>query len=78
MLRTVEELFALLEMSWHDCYDEITPSDKIIDEILLCSGGTLPSLIHATHLAVSDWRDLQLWADSILEAESSTSGRSNG
>jgi hypothetical protein len=64
-LRSVEELFELLELAWHDVYGEITPSERIIDEVLLCSGGTLGGLITAARTAVQDRRDLHVWASTI-------------
>lgn len=64
-LRAVSEVFALMEMAWHDCYGEITPPEEVIDDVLLCSGGTLGGLISAAHLAVIDWRDLSLLASDI-------------
>jgi hypothetical protein len=58
-------VLALMEMAWHDCYAEITPSEAIVDDVLLCSGGTLAGLIEAAHLAVIDRRDLSVWAAAI-------------
>jgi hypothetical protein len=54
-----------MEMAWHDCYGEITPSEKVVDDVLLCSGGTLDGLIDAAHLAVIDRRDLFVRADEL-------------
>jgi len=65
VLKTVWEALALLEMAWHDCYAEITPSEEIVDDVLLCSGGTLGGLIGAAHLAVVDRRDLSVWASAL-------------
>ena len=64
-LSTVEKLFELLELAWHDVYGEITPSERIVDEILLCSRGTLGGLVEASQLAVVDRRDLHVWADAL-------------
>ena len=64
-LRAVSEVFALMEMAWHDCYGEITPPEGIVDNVLLCSGGTIVGLISAAHLAVIDWRDLSVAASDI-------------
>ena len=61
--RIALDLIEILELAWHDCYGEITPSDAVIDDILVCSEGRLGRLIQAAHLAVSDWRDLRLAAD---------------
>ena len=66
-LRTIEHAFALFEMSWHDCYGEITPPEDVVDDVLLCSGGTMAGLIDAAHLAVTDRRDLSVWASSIRQ-----------
>jgi hypothetical protein len=52
-------------MAWHDCYGEVTPPDDVIDDVLLCSQGTLDGLITAAHLAVIDRRDLSVWAKSL-------------
>jgi hypothetical protein len=64
-LRTVSRLFELMELAWHDCYGEITPPDKIVDDILICSAGSLEGLIDAIQLAVVDRRDLELWASDV-------------
>jgi hypothetical protein len=64
-LRAVEQLFELLELAWHDVYGKITPSEKIIDEVLLCSQGTLSGLIVAARTAVVDRRDLHVWAATL-------------
>ncbi len=61
-LRLVAHVFELMEMAWHDCYGEITPPEDVIDDVLLCSRGTLAGLIDAAHLAVIDRRDLSLRA----------------
>lgn len=57
------DLIEILELAWHDCYGEITPSDKVIEDILVCSDGRLDGLVRAAHLAVTDWRDLRVAAD---------------
>jgi hypothetical protein len=64
-LRAVEKLFELLELAWHDAYNEITPSEHIVDEILVCSQGTLGGLIEAARVAVVDRRDLHVWAGAL-------------
>jgi hypothetical protein len=64
-LRLVYEVFELMEMAWRDCHAEITPPEEVVDNVLLCSGGTLDGLIHAAHLAVIDSRDLAVWASDV-------------
>jgi hypothetical protein len=59
------DLLELAEYAWHDCYGEITPPDEVILNILICSEGNLATMVHAAKLAVEDWRDLQLWAESV-------------
>jgi hypothetical protein len=61
-IRAVEHVFELLERAWHDSYGEVSPSEVIVDQILLCSGGTLRDLVAAARLAVVDRRDLAVWA----------------
>ena len=64
-IRAVSHVFELMEMAWHDCYAEITPSEDVVDDVLLCSGGTIGGLITAAHLAVIDRRDLSVWASDL-------------
>src|SRR6516162_7471141 len=54
---SVLDLLELTELAWHDCYGEITPSEEMVDDILLCSKGELAQLIRVARQAVSDWRD---------------------
>jgi hypothetical protein len=68
-LEHVAAVFDLMEMAWHDCYGEPTPSEDIVDQVLVCSGGTLGGLVEASRLAVRDRRDLQLWADDLRARE---------
>jgi hypothetical protein len=58
----VLDLLELTELAWHDCYGEITPSEEIVDDILLCSEGDVAKLIQVARLAVVDRRDLKLLA----------------
>jgi len=64
-LRVVRDVLTLMEMAWHDCYGEVTPPDEVMDDVLLCSQGTLDGLVTAAHLAVIDRRDLSVWAESL-------------
>jgi hypothetical protein len=65
MLRQAEKLFALLQLAWHDCYGRGHATGRVIDDILLCSQGTLGGLIEAAQLAVIDSRDLHLLASGL-------------
>lgn len=67
-LRSVSEVFTLLELAWHDCYGEVTPPEAVVDDVLLCSGGTLAGLVRAAHLAVVDARDLSVEASALRRA----------
>jgi hypothetical protein len=64
-LEVVFQVFTLMEMAWHDCYAELTPSEDVIDDVLVCSGGSLDQLVDAAHLAVIDRRDLALRAAAV-------------
>jgi hypothetical protein len=59
------DLVEILELAWHDCYGEITPSEQVIDDLLTCAEGRLDRLVAAAHLAVTDWRDLRLQAEEL-------------
>ncbi|HKY13935.1 MAG TPA: hypothetical protein VJM33_03350 [Microthrixaceae bacterium] len=59
------DLLELVELSWHDCYGEVTPPDAVIEDILVLSGGDLAQLISAARLAVDDWRDTRVAADAL-------------
>ena len=63
----VSHVFELMEIAWHDCYAEVAPSEEVVDDVLLCSQGTLGGLIHAAHMAVVDARDLSIWATDLRE-----------
>ena len=63
------DLLELTELAWHDCYGEVTPSEEIIDDILLLSHGDINRLIQAAVLAVTDWRDLKVAADELRNRE---------
>jgi len=59
------DLLELTELAWHDCYGELTPSEDVVDDILLLSDGDINQLIQAARLAVTDWRDLKVAADKL-------------
>jgi hypothetical protein len=59
------DLLELTELAWHDCYGEVTPSDDVIDDMLLLSEGSIERLIQAARLGVTDWRDLKVAAEDF-------------
>jgi hypothetical protein len=59
----VLDLLELAELSWHDCYDEVTLPEQVIDDLLFCSGGDIAMLIRLIRLAVTDRRDFKLMAE---------------
>ena len=61
----VLDLLELVELAWHDCYSEISPSEDIVDDILLLGQGHFEKLIAAARLAVMDRRDLKVAADEM-------------
>ncbi len=68
----VLDLLELVELAWHDCYDEVSPPEKAIDDILLVSQSEWPRLIAAARLAVVDHRDLKLQADALRQRDESS------
>lgn len=63
------DLLELTELAWHDCYQEVSPPNEVVDDILVCSRGELAGLIQAARLAVEDYRDLRLTADAFRATE---------
>lgn len=59
------DLLELTELAWHDCYGETTPSEDVVEDMLLLSRGTIEGLIQVARLAVADWRDLKVAADEF-------------
>ena len=62
---SVLDLLELTELAWHDCYGEITPSEEMVDDILLCSKGELAQLIRVARQpyptgVTSKWRQPKL------------------
>jgi hypothetical protein len=55
-------LLEIVELAWHDCYGDISPSEQQVDDMLLLSGASLEGLVAAAHLALTDWRDLAMAA----------------
>lgn len=63
----VLDLLELVELAWHDCYAEISPSEDVVDDILLLGEGDLGKLIAAARVAVMDWRDSKVAADQMRD-----------
>ena len=55
----------LLDLAWHDCYGESAPSEQIIEDIWVVADGDLARFVSAAHLAVIDFRDLRLNAETL-------------
>lgn len=58
------DLLELVEMAWHDCYGEISPSEDQVDDMLVLSEGDIGKLVRAALLGVTDPRDLKLAAEA--------------
>jgi len=63
------DLLELTEYAWHDCYQEVTPPDDVVLNILICSRGDLATMIRAAKVAVLDSRDLHLWAEDVRNGQ---------
>lgn len=67
-LEAALDLLEVLEVGWHDCYGEVTPSEEIVDDVILLANGGLAGLIGSVRLALADWRDVQVAAAAVREA----------
>lgn len=61
----VLDVLELTEFAWHDCYNEITPPDEVVDDIFVAAQGNLADFVHLARLAVEDFRDLRMAADHV-------------
>jgi hypothetical protein len=55
----VLDLLELTELAWQARYGHVTPSETIVDDILLLSDGQLANVIRLARLALDDWRDVK-------------------
>lgn len=60
----VLDALELTELAWHDCFGEVTPPEPVIDDIFSVGRGNVSAFVRAARLAVEDYRDLQMTADS--------------
>jgi hypothetical protein len=61
----VLDVLELTEFAWHDCYSEVSPPSEVIDDIFVAASGSVTEFARAARLAIEDYRDLRLWADSL-------------
>ena len=61
----VLDVLELTEFAWHDCFGEVTPPDAVIDDVLTVASGDVAQFVRAARLAVEDYRDLRLAAESL-------------
>ena len=54
------DVLALLDFAWHDCTNESSPPDEVIEDIWVVGDGDLSAFISSAHLAVIDFRDLRM------------------
>jgi hypothetical protein len=59
------DVLELTEFAWHDCFGEVTPPYAVIDDVFTVARGSLAEFVRAARLAVEDYRDLRLTADSF-------------
>lgn len=63
------DLFDIFELAWHDCYGDVTPPPSVVEDMLVLSNGTIEELVQAALLALTDWRDLRVAADTRRNKE---------
>lgn len=63
----VLDVLELTEFAWHDCYGEVSPPDSVIDDVFVVARGSVTGFVRAARLAVEDFRDLRLAADSLRD-----------
>ncbi|MDF2146860.1 hypothetical protein [Knoellia sp. p5-6-4] len=61
----VLDVLALTEFAWHDCHSEVSPPDGVLDDLFVVVNGSVTEFVRAACLAIDDYRDLRLGADSV-------------
>ena len=64
LVDVVLDLLEVVEFGWHDVYGDVSPPESFIDDLLTVSRGDLAQLVRACRLALTDWRDMTLWAQT--------------
>ncbi|RYC13807.1 hypothetical protein [Nocardioides zhouii] len=64
------DILELLELAWHDCHGDITPPSHVMEDVWVLANASLAGLASAARLAVTDWRDLRVAADSMRPLQS--------
>jgi hypothetical protein len=59
------DVLELTEFAWHDCYGEVSPPEQVIDDLFVVARGSVTEFVRTARLAVEDYRDLRVWADSV-------------
>jgi hypothetical protein len=54
----------LMDFAWHDCYGDVAPPDRVLEDVLLLADGDLAALVRQSRLAVIDSRDVHVAADA--------------
>ena len=54
----------LMDLAWHDCYGEVAPPARVLEDVLLLAEGDLSALVRQARLAVIDSRDVRVAADA--------------
>jgi hypothetical protein len=57
------DILEMWELAWHDCYGDVTPPARVVEDVWLLADGSLAGLASAARLAVTDSRDLHMAAD---------------
>ena len=66
------DVLELLELAWHDCYGDITPPARVVEDVWALADGSLARLASAARLAVTDSRDLHMAADAMRSSRVET------
>ena len=66
------DVLELLELAWHDCYGEVTPPARVVEDVWTVADGSLGGLSSAARLAVTDFRDLRMAADAMRSLQAET------
>jgi hypothetical protein len=57
------DVLDLMDLAWHDCFDEVAPPAGVLDDVLVLSDGEVEAPVRHALAAIVDYRDVRIAAD---------------
>jgi hypothetical protein len=63
--RAVLDILEITDWAWYAVYGDDSPSERVVDAIFTCADGDLAMFALAAKEAVTDYRNVIVWADQV-------------